>query len=237
MVQWLTDCRSNKITYLNLYNLLCDGYKAYFGKDMDDTFIPSPLYPEVVTNLRLQTTGSAFHFEQRGVAVESVAFLIRVIKRVGRDIVTIAPELTSEIIDDFVNEVTIAYSQLEEDIYKSSAKQLSDLDINTIPTMITSVKWNNNKMNSEQNQYMVIILKELHRIWRTIGSLIECQTLNEASVVSLWTYVIGDYCQKLLEGYSSIKKCSQEGRSNMSMDFAGFETLLSETHKLKYDLY
>lgn len=201
---------------------------------MEDTFIPSPLYPEVIQNLRLQTTGSAFHFEQRGVAVESIAFLIRVIKRAGRDIVTIAQELTSEKIDDFISEVSIGYSQLEEDIYKSSARQLSDLDMATIPALITAVKWQNNKQNEEQNKYMVTILKELHRIWRTIGSLIECQTLNEASVVTLWTYVIGDYCQKLLEGYSSVKKCSTDGRSNMSMDFAGMETLLTETHKLKY---
>lgn len=200
-----------------------------------ETTTPQPVHPEAVNNLRLQVNGSAFHFEPRGVAIESIAFLVKVLKRVGRDIIDIAPDLTPEFIDDFIVDAKTVLAQIREDIYKSSALKLSDYDIEIISDEILKCKWSG-RSNVEQNSYMTSITKELRRIWNSIGSLLDNQSLTEYPVIAVWTYVVGEYSSRILIGYSSIKKCTPEGRGNMSMDFGGLETLLIETHKLNPDL-
>ncbi|XP_013417386.1 syndetin-like [Lingula anatina] len=82
---------------------------------------------------------------------------------------------------------------------------------------------------SQHNNYVDVILRELQVFSNRLNGVSRRVPLPEAVSKVMWEHVIGLANRTLVEGYASAKKCTNEGRALMQLDF---QQLLMKLEKL-----
>ncbi|XP_031783966.1 syndetin isoform X2 [Nasonia vitripennis] len=178
--------------------------------------------------INLDDSKNVFGLTERIVAVESLIFL-------GHQYESFQLYLNSIIIDDQEKiDLNQSYFQsvplttaLRKPVYMAAI--LRAFDVPHIIFSITKEDWELKDIMSQQNSYINFLIEDIRIIKEKI-SVIECNVpLTKEVSESIWESTSDILTYLLVEGFSAVKRCSNEGRALMQLDFtqfvAKFETI------------
>ncbi|OXU23490.1 hypothetical protein TSAR_007385, partial [Trichomalopsis sarcophagae] len=178
--------------------------------------------------INLDDSKNVFGLTERIVAVESLIFL-------GHQYESFQLYLNSIIIDDEEKiDLNQSYFQsvplttaLRKPVYMAAI--LRAFDVPHIIFSITKEDWELKDIMSQHNSYINFLIEDIRIIKEKI-SVIECNVpLTKEVSESIWESTSDILTYLLVEGFSAVKKCSNEGRALMQLDFtqfvAKFETI------------
>ena len=161
---------------------------------------------------------------QRIVAVESLIFLTNQLENLFPLIEKFLPSSTNS---EYVVNKHLEYSKIlseittkiKSPIYLYVARYA--IDYNLILDSITKINWDLDEILSQHNAYVDVLLRQIKQFQQDIESLKEQSLLplNKKIVNSLLGETLKLVMKILVDGYSSVKKCSNEGRALMQLDF------------------
>jgi hypothetical protein len=97
---------------------------------------------------------------------------------------------------------------------------------------ISKINWELDEIMSEHNKYIDVLLNQIKKLIDDILSLKEFLPIHKQMLNSLIEQCIRIIMRVLVDGYSQAKKCTNEGRALMQLDF---QQLIVKLEKL-YDL-
>jgi len=93
------------------------------------------------------------------------------------------------------------------------------IDYQQICESISRVNWDLHDIMSQHNTYVDVLLRQMQQMITDIESLKDRMVVEKKTLGIFQEQAIRLMMKMLVEGYSSIKKCSNEGRALMQLDF------------------
>lgn len=93
------------------------------------------------------------------------------------------------------------------------------IDYTQITESISRTNWDLDEILSQHNNYVDVILKQIKQLIADVESLHLMSLLKAKTLSTLLEQCIKLIMRMLVDGYSSVKKCSNEGRALMQLDF------------------
>uniref|UniRef100_A0A0R3RYK8 Vps54_N domain-containing protein n=1 Tax=Elaeophora elaphi TaxID=1147741 RepID=A0A0R3RYK8_9BILA len=159
--------------------------------------------------------GPNYALRERIVAAESINFISKQLDLIRPVIESL---VNRDVIEKYYTEVLIVIPEMRECIYGCAISRLIDYDwfVNDIMT----TKWDIGQLQSQHSAYVDNILQEFARIKDLLTEIAKQIPITKPIQKSFWNTVI--YCtfNALVKGYGEFgKKCSNEGRALMQLDF------------------
>ncbi|VDK76141.1 unnamed protein product [Onchocerca ochengi] len=160
-------------------------------------------------------SGPSYALRERIVGAESVNFIAKQLDLIRPVIESLVDH---DIIEKYYTEILAVIPEMRECIYGCAVSCLIDYDrfVNDIMT----TKWDIDQLQSQHSIYVDNILKEFSRIKDLLSEIAEQIPITKPVQKTFWSTVI--YCtfNALVKGYGEFgKKCSNEGRALMQLDF------------------
>ncbi|CAG2196872.1 VPS50 [Mytilus edulis] len=162
--------------------------------------VPQPHLSPVVD---LTAADKLFGLSERVVAAESLVFLANQFEQLQPHFETMIPTNKKAFLQQFYSQTISIAAELRKPVYW--AVSVHAIDYNGVINLMANVRWDIKDIMSQHNAYVDDILK-----------------------VSSWHHFTLTN-RILVEGYSNAKKCSNEGRAFMQLDF---QQLLSNLEKM-----
>ncbi|CAG9540717.1 unnamed protein product [Cercopithifilaria johnstoni] len=168
----------------------------------------------LLQDLKLDS-GSNCALRQRIVGAESINFISKQLDLIRPVIEAL---VNRDVTEKYYTEVLVVIPEMRECIYGCAVSRLIDYDwfVNDIMT----TKWNIDQLQSQHSAYVDNILQEFSRIKDLLSEIAEQIPITKSVQKTFWSSVI--YCtfNALVKGYGEFgKKCSNEGRALMQLDF------------------
>jgi hypothetical protein len=93
------------------------------------------------------------------------------------------------------------------------------IDYSTIQESISRINWDIEELMSQHNPYVDLLLRQVEQICFDVNSLKDQLTIEKRTLNILLEQSIRNIMRMLVDGYGSIRKCSNEGRALMQLDF------------------
>ena len=93
------------------------------------------------------------------------------------------------------------------------------IDYTQITDSISRSNWDLDEILSQHNNYVEVILKQMKQLIADVESLHLMSLLKAKTLSTLLEQCTNLIMRMLVDGYSSVKKCSNEGRALMQLDF------------------
>lgn len=173
--------------------------------------------------------------KQRIIATESLIYLSKQLENMFPLIKTIIP--IKQLKEDEINNLDIYANILRETpnirktIYSFIARKA--VDYNQIIDSITKVNWDLDEILSQHNSYIDALLRHLNKLKLDLQTLASNIPLNKAIINSILEETLRLCMKILVDGYSLVKKCSNEGRALMQLDFQQFVVKLEEIFDIR----
>jgi len=97
--------------------------------------------------------------------------------------------------------------------------------------MISNANWEPKEIGLEYSQYVEFLMKEFQTFSRRLNK--ESKQLPQKVKNVFWEATIIHVMEQLVEGYSRVKKCNQEGRVLMALDLQNIQTLLEKLANIR----
>lgn len=154
---------------------------------------------------------------ERIVAAESLLFLAEQLENIFPLINECLPiTLPNKNIDVYLN-VLKETNKMRFPIYMHISKVA--IDYQQICESISRVNWDLHDIMSQHNTYVDVLLRQMQQMITDIESLKDRMVVEKKTLGIFQEQAIRLMMKMLVEGYSSIKKCSNEGRALMQLDF------------------
>lgn len=153
---------------------------------------------------------------ERIVAAESLVFLAEQLETIFPLINECLPLSPNKNIDVYLN-VLKETPKIRQPIYMHISRVA--VDYAQICDSITRVNWDLHDIMSQHNNYVDVLLRQIQQMVIDIESLKETLPIEKRIVNIFLEQTIRLIMRTLVEGYASIKKCSNEGRALMQLDF------------------
>ncbi|XP_065897412.1 syndetin-like isoform X2 [Dysidea avara] len=188
--------------------------------------VPSPTIFEL---LNLVDEKTFYGLSPRLVATESLVFIAKQFESLQPYCERCIPETRRGFLQQYFVQTVHNVDELRKPVYSQVSKKA--INYAQMLTHMTTVKWDIKEIMSQHSQYVDNLLKEfadfgdkISRIERDIG-------IPEQTYQILWEMAIRMANRTFVEGFSQAKKCSNEGRALMQLDYQQF---LSKLGKLTY---
>uniref|UniRef100_A0A672IU70 VPS50 EARP/GARPII complex subunit n=1 Tax=Salarias fasciatus TaxID=181472 RepID=A0A672IU70_SALFA len=122
-------------------------------------------------------------------------------------------------------------SELRKPIYWIVAAKA--IDYEQMLLMMAGVKWDIREIMSQHNVYVDVLLKEFEQFNKRLGDVSRHVRIPLPVSNVLWEHCIRLANRTLVEGYANVKKCSNEGRALMQLDFQQFLMKLEKLTDLR----
>ncbi|RXM32266.1 Syndetin [Acipenser ruthenus] len=96
------------------------------------------------------------------------------------------------------------------------------IDYEQMLLLMAGVKWDIKEIMSQHNIYVDVLLKEFEQFNKRLGDVSRQVRIPLPVSNVLWEHCIRLANRTLVEGYANVKKCSNEGRALMQLDFQQF---------------
>jgi len=155
-------------------------------------------------------------FEERYVAAESLAYLVSQVQ-------VLRPHVMSAICDKDTEEFFQQRVDLIKDVRRSIYLAIAQQSINSDSALrqMSKVNWDIKEVQTQHNQYVDNLLRELQVFsmrLQDFGSL----TMAKESLDIFWEMASFATALIFVEGFSEAKRCSNEGRALMQLDYRQF---------------
>ncbi|KAG2465127.1 VPS50 protein, partial [Polypterus senegalus] len=179
--------------------------------------VPSPHLSHMVD---LAASGSLYGLAERVVATESLVFLAEQFEFLQPHLDTIMPAAKKPFLQQFYSQTVSTASELRKPIYWIVAAKA--IDYEQMLLLMAGVKWDIKEIMSQHNVYVDVLLKEFEKFSKRLGDISKQVRIPLPVSNVLWEHCIRLANRTLVEGYANVKKCSNEGRALMQLDFQQF---------------
>ncbi|KAH7726604.1 Protein VESA-1 [Aphelenchoides avenae] len=173
------------------------------------------LSPCVDTN----SPGTLYALAERIVAVESTCFLAKqfeLLRPVLESLVPVGQK--SRPLQDFYKDVVPVVTDLREAAYGCVATRA--LNYAHAIKLVSQVNWDINEIQSQHSPYVDFLFRELAVFSERLARSADLAHISPDVNNIIWTLLVMCTFQSLVQGYSEYaKKCSNEGRALMLLDF------------------
>uniref|UniRef100_A0A3P8YZQ8 VPS50 EARP/GARPII complex subunit n=1 Tax=Esox lucius TaxID=8010 RepID=A0A3P8YZQ8_ESOLU len=179
--------------------------------------VPSPHLSQLVD---LTASGTLFGLAQRVVATESLVFLAEQFDFLQSHLDSMMPGTKKPFLQQFYSQTVSTASELRKPIYWIVAAKA--IDYEQMLLMMAGVKWDIREIMSQHNIYVDVLLKEFEEFNQRLSDVSKHVRIPLPVSNVLWEHCIRLANRTLVEGYANVKKCSNEGRALMQLDFQQF---------------
>ncbi|XP_053302914.1 syndetin [Pleuronectes platessa] len=179
--------------------------------------VPSPHLSQLVV---LTNSGTLYGLAQRVVATESLVFLAEQFESLQSHLDTMMPAAKKPFLQQFYSQTVSTASELRKPIYWIVAAKA--IDYEQMLLLMSGVKWDIREIMSQHNVYVDVLLKEFEEFNKRLGDVSRHVRIPLPVSNVLWEHCIRLANRTLVEGYANVKKCSNEGRALMQLDFQQF---------------
>lgn len=190
--------------------------------------VPSPNLSQMVV---LTNSGTLYGLAQRVVATESLVFLAEQFESLQSHLDTMMPAAKKPFLQQFYSQTVSTASELRKPIYWIVAAKA--IDYEQMLFMMAGVKWDIKEIMSQHNVYVDALLKEFEQFNKRLGDVSRHVRIPLPVSNVLWEHCIRLANRTLVEGYANVKKCSNEGRALMQLDFQQFLMKLEKLTDLR----
>ncbi|XP_059900268.1 syndetin isoform X2 [Gadus macrocephalus] len=203
----------------NLIDMESSGESAGVHGQVEDRKekVPTPHLSQLVV---LTKSGTLYGLAQRVVATESLVFLAEQFDSLQAHLDSMMPAVKKPFLQQFYSQTVSTASELRKPIYWIVAAKA--IDYEQMLLMMSGVKWDIREIMSQHNVYVDILLKEFEQFNAQLGDVSSQVRIPLAVSNVLWEHCIRLANRTLVEGYANVKKCSNEGRALMQLDFQQF---------------
>ncbi|KAJ1101053.1 hypothetical protein NDU88_006127 [Pleurodeles waltl] len=179
--------------------------------------VPSPhLSPLVV----LTSSGTLYGLAERVVATESLVFLAEQFEFLQSHLDSVMPAAKKPFLQQFYSQTVSTASELRKPIYWIVAARA--IDYEQMLLLMANVKWDVKEIMSQHNVYVDALLKEFEQFNKRLNDVSRQVRIPLPVSNILWEHCIRLANRTIVEGYANVKKCSNEGRALMQLDFQQF---------------
>ena len=176
--------------------------------------------------VQLQDPEQLAGLQERIVAVESGVFL-------ACQLSSLLPYLSSSLgpdtaVDTFYSSTVAAAQDLREPVYLAAVA--ASLDTSAIVAKMAKVAWDLREVSTQHSPYVELWLQQLSTFSRRLTKLAALVTVPPDLATVLWTQVVRVVTSGFVEGFASAKRCTNEGRALMQLDFRQFVIQVSSLH-------
>ncbi|XP_028453320.1 LOW QUALITY PROTEIN: syndetin [Perca flavescens] len=190
--------------------------------------VPSPHLSQMVV---LTNSGTLYGLAQRVVATESLVFLAEQFESLQSHLDTMMPAAKKPFLQQFYSQTVSTTSELRKPIYWIVAAKA--IDYEQMLLLMAGVKWDIREIMSQHNVYVDVLLKEFEQFNKLLEEVSRHVRIPLPVSNVLWEHCIRLANRTLVEGYANVKKCSNEGRALMQLDFQQFLMKLEKLTDLR----
>ncbi|CAI9568871.1 unnamed protein product, partial [Staurois parvus] len=170
--------------------------------------------------LTLTSSNTLYGLAQRVVATESLVFLAEQFESLQAHLDSVMPSAKKPFLQQFYSQTVSTASELRKPIYWIVAAKA--IDYEQLLVLMANVKWDVKEIMSQHNVYVDALLKEFEQFNKKLSELSKHVRMPLPVSNILWEHCIRLANRTLVEGYANVKKCSNEGRALMQLDYQQF---------------
>ncbi|XP_047663915.1 syndetin isoform X1 [Tachysurus fulvidraco] len=190
--------------------------------------VPSPHLSQLVV---LTASSTLYGLAERVVATESLVFLAEQFELLQPHLDTMMPPAKKPFLQQFYSQTVSTASELRKPTYWIVAAKA--IDYEQMLLLMAGVKWDIKEIMSQHNVYVDVLLKEFEEFNKRLGDVSKQVQIPLPVSNVLWEHCIRLANRTLVEGYANVKKCSNEGRALMQLDFQQFLMKLEKLTDLR----
>eukprot|EP00026_Physarum_polycephalum_P001171 Phypoly_transcript_01172.p1 GENE.Phypoly_transcript_01172~~Phypoly_transcript_01172.p1 ORF type:complete len:1005 (+),score=148.92 Phypoly_transcript_01172:117-3017(+) len=194
---------------------------------MTDEVLKVKWNPPKLPNLELNNPKTNYGLIYKIMGIESLAFLASAVQEAKLYVQTCLPTTATEYFNSFYNDDVIAAEQFRPFAYKTNVGAL--LNTRQFTEAVLAVNWDSTVVPTKASPYVDLMLKEYQQFAKKLEEAIKIPYFPTKAKLSLWEGALVRGCEQLVDAYSRIKKCSNEGRVVMMQDV---DTLREKLEKL-----
>ncbi|XP_057588290.1 syndetin isoform X1 [Hippopotamus amphibius kiboko] len=179
--------------------------------------VPSPHLSHLVV---LTSGDTLYGLAERVVATESLVFLAEQFEFLQPHLDAVMPAVKKPFLQQFYSQTVSTASELRKPIYWIVAGKAIDYEQTLL--LMASVKWDVKEIMSQHNMYVDALLKEFEQFNLRLNEVSKRVRIPLPVSNILWEHCIRLANRTIVEGYANVKKCSNEGRALMQLDFQQF---------------
>ncbi|XP_065587332.1 syndetin isoform X2 [Cyrtonyx montezumae] len=179
--------------------------------------VPSPHLSHLVV---LTSGNSLYGLAERVVATESLVFLAEQFEFLQPHLDAVMPAAKKPFLQQFYSQTVSTASELRKPVYWIVAAKA--IDYEQMLLLMANVKWDVKEIMSQHNVYVDSLLKEFEEFNGRLNEVSKRVRIPLPVSNILWEHCMRLANRTLVEGYANVKKCSNEGRALMQLDFQQF---------------
>ncbi|XP_066929033.1 syndetin-like [Clytia hemisphaerica] len=159
-------------------------------------------------------------FNYRIIGVESLSFLASQLRLIYKNLESLIPINKRAFLSQFYSQTVDVASDLRLPVFQMVGKKVIPYD--KILQKMLQVRWDPKEIMSQHNSYVDALVQEYQNLQNRINQMKNMVPVPKSSAQNLWKSVLKKSNRIFVEGFSSAKKCSNEGRALMLLDFQQF---------------
>lgn len=188
-------------------------------------------HPHISPAVDLDQPNGLFGLTSRIVATESLMFLTEQFNLLKHKLENAIPVGKKPFLQQFYSQTLSTAVELRRPVYRSVATRL--IEVEHFVQMMSGVKWDVKEIMSQHSSYVDALLQELQQFNHRLDTVAKSVPVPTAVRHALWEHVIRVINTIFVDGFSTAKKCTNEGRALMQLDFQQFLIKLEKLTDLR----
>ncbi|XP_067655152.1 syndetin-like [Haliotis asinina] len=203
------------------------GNMAVESEDNMDKIPPASMSTIVDLRSRERLYGLA----ERVVAAESLVFLGEQLEFLQPFLEDMIPPNKKAFLQQFYSQTVKMAAELRKPIYKAVAVHAIDYEF--VLQQMSNVRWDVKEIMSQHNNYVDHLLASLVEFHKKLIEADRRVPIPKVVMDLLWEHCVRLCNRTFVDGYANARKCSNEGRALMQLDFQQFVTRLDRITDIK----
>ncbi|XP_059085290.1 syndetin-like isoform X2 [Tigriopus californicus] len=187
--------------------------------------------PELSPTVQMDQPESLFGLQEKLVAVESAVYLAKQIQSLKGDILQCVTNDQRSLVDTYESQTLMNVVGLRLPVYMTSVQMAINTDV--ILQLMAKVAWDIKDVKSQHSQYVEVLLRDCQMFSLRLQEIRKNVHVSGDVRKALWELCTLCASKIFVEGFSSAKKCSNEGRALMQLDYRQFLLKLENLSDLK----
>ena len=183
----------------------------------DEIRVQAPLLSPTIP---LNELHSVYGLTRRMTAVESLVFLSSQFEKLQQHLESTVPQSKRAFLSQFYSQTVSIVAELRRPVYCGVSDKL--IDPTRLLQQMSMVKWDIKDIMSQHSRYIDSILTECQVVKRRLDEWHRITPMPLVVTACVWEHIIRTINHTFVEGFASAKKCSNEGRALMQLDFQQF---------------
>lgn len=188
--------------------------------NMDGTIPDKVLPPTLSPLVKNHSIDHLYELAERLAAAESLVFLAEQFEFLRPHLEVIIPASKKLFLQQFLSQTISTAVELRRPIYMAVSARGVDYD--QVLALMVKVNWDILEIMSQHSLYVDILLRELQVFSMRVLEISKKTPLPKEASELLWEHCLRLANRTFIEGFSQAKKCTNEGRALMQLDYQQF---------------